>query len=60
MERIQANTSVIELWPMARTMLTEQKIAKYLKPKLCFAQLEATTGQTLDQKVEKRPAFVYL
>ena len=60
MVRIQANTSVIELWPMARTMLAEQKIAQYLKLKPDFTQLTRTTEQTLDQKQGKRPTFVYL
>ena len=53
MVRIQANRSVIELWPMARTMLAEQKIAQYLKLKPDFTQLTRTTEQTLDQKEEK-------
>ena len=60
MVRIQANTSVIELRPMARTMLAEQKIAQYLKSKPFFTHLTRTTEQTLDQKQGKRPAFVYL
>ena len=56
MVRIQANTSVIELWPMARTMLAEQKIAQYLKLRPYFTQLTRTTDQTSDQKEGKRPA----
>ena len=60
MVRIQANTSVIELWPMARTMLAEQKIAQYLKLRPYFTQLTSTSEQTLDQKEGKRPTFVYL
>ena len=60
MVRIQANTSVIELWPMARTMLAEQKIAQYLKLGPYFIKLTRTTEQTLDQKEGKRPTFVYL
>ena len=59
MVRIQANTSVIELWPMARTMLAEQKIAQYLKLKPNFIKLTGTT-EALDQKEGKRPTFVYL
>ena len=46
MVRIQANTSVIELWPMARTMLAEQKIAQYLKLRPYFTQVTRTTEQT--------------